>query len=65
MELQYSKLDLEGVPMEMRSIRLDEFVTGFVDEAAPDSRTHGMEITVEQLAPVVLQMPWLELFPVL
>ena len=51
--------------MEMRSIRLDEFVTGFVDETAPDSRTHGMEITVEQLAPVVLQMPWLELFPVL
>ena len=29
----YSKLDLEGVPMEMRPIRLDEFVAGFVEEA--------------------------------
>lgn len=50
----YSKLDLEGVPMEMRSIRLDEFITGFVEEAALDSRTHGLEITPEQLAPVTV-----------
>ena len=50
----YSKLDLEGVPMERRSFRLDEFVTGFVDEAVLDSRTHGLEITAEQLAPVTV-----------
>ena len=50
----YSKLDLEGVPMEMRPIRLDEFVAGFVEEAALDSRTRGLEITAEQLAPVTV-----------
>ena len=50
----YSKLDLEGVPMELRPIRLDEFVTGFVEEAVLDSRTHGLEITAEQLAPVTI-----------
>ena len=50
----YSKLDLEGGPMEMRPIRLDEFVTGFVDEASLDSRTHGLEITAEHLAPVTV-----------
>ena len=50
----YSKLDLEGVPMEMRPIRLDEFVTGFVDDASLDSRTHGLEITAEHLAPVTV-----------
>ena len=50
----YSKLDLEGVPMELRPIRLDEFVAGFVEEAAPDSRTHGLEVTAEQLAPVTV-----------
>ena len=50
----YSKLDLEGVPMEMRPIRLDEFVTGFVDEASLDSRTHGLEITAEHLVPVTV-----------
>ena len=40
--------------MEMRPIRLDEFVTGFVDEASLDSRTHGLEITAEHLAPVTV-----------
>ena len=50
----YSKLDLEGVPMEMRPIRLDEFITGFVEEAALDSRTHGLEITAEHLVPVTV-----------
>ena len=50
----YSKLDLEGVPMEMRPIRLDKFITGFVDESAPDSRAHGLELTAEQLAPVTV-----------
>ena len=50
----YSKLDLEGAPMEMRLIRLDEFITSFVEEAALDSRTHGLEITAEQLAPVTV-----------
>ncbi len=50
----YSKLDLEGVPMEMHSFRLDEFVTDFVDEAALDSRAHGLEITAERLAPVTV-----------
>lgn len=50
----YSKLDLEGVPMEMRPIRLDEFVAGFVEEAALDSRTRGLEITAEQLTPVTV-----------
>ena len=35
----YSKLDLEGVPIEVRPIQLDQFVAGFVEEAAPDSRT--------------------------
>ena len=50
----YSKLDLEGVHMEMRPIRLDEFVAGFVEEAALDSRTRGLEITAEQLTPVTV-----------
>ena len=50
----YSKLDLEGDPMEMRPIRLDEFVAGFVEEAALDSRTRGLEITAEQLTPVTV-----------
>ena len=50
----YSKLDLEGVPMEMCSIRLDEFVTSFVEKTALDSRTHGLEITAEQMAPVTV-----------
>ena len=50
----YSKLDLEGVPMEMRPIRLDEFVAGFVEEAALDGRTRGLEITAEQLIPVTV-----------
>ena len=50
----YSKLDLEGVPMEMQSLRLDEFITGFVDEAALDSRAHGLALTAERLAPVTV-----------
>ena len=50
----YSKLDLEGAPMEIRPIRLDEFVSSFVEEAAPDSRIHGLEITAAQLAPVTV-----------
>ena len=50
----YAKLDLEGVPMEIHSIRLDEFITGFVEEAAPDSRTRGLELTAGQLAPVAV-----------
>ena len=50
----YSKLDLEGVPMEMRPIRLDEFISGFVEESAPDGRVHGLEITAEYLAPVTV-----------
>ena len=50
----YSKLDLEGVPMEMRPIRLDAFVAGFAEEAALDSRTRGLEITAEQLTPVTV-----------
>ena len=48
----YSKLDLEGVPMEMRPIRLDEYIAGFVNEAVLDSRTHGLAITADRLAPV-------------
>ena len=50
----YSKLDLEGVPIEVRPIQLDQFVAGFVEEAAPDSRTYGLEITAEELAPVTV-----------
>ena len=50
----YSKLALEGAPMEMRPIRLDEFDAGFVEEAALDSRTRGLEITAEQLTPVTV-----------
>ena len=50
----YSKLDLEGVPVERQSIRLDEFITGFVEEAAPDSRTQGLTLTAEELAPVTV-----------
>ena len=50
----YSKLDLEGAPMEIRPIRLDEFVSSFVEEAAPDSRIHGLEITAAQLDPVTV-----------
>ena len=40
--------------MELRPIRLDVLIAGFVDEAAPDSRIHGLEITAEQLAPVTV-----------
>ena len=50
----YSKLDLEGVPMEMRPVRLDAFLAGFVEESAPDSRTRGLELTAERLAPVTV-----------
>ena len=50
----YSKLDLEGVPMEMRPIRLDEYIAGFVNEAVLDSRTHGLAITADRLAPVTV-----------
>ena len=50
----YSKLDLEGVPMEMQPVRLDKFITDFVEETAIDSRTRGLEITVVQLAPVTV-----------
>ena len=50
----YSKLDLEGVPMEMRPVRLDAFLAGFVEESAPDSRTRGLEFTAERLAPVTV-----------
>lgn len=50
----YSKLDLEGAPMEMRPLRLDGFVSSFVEENAPDSQTHGLELTAERLAPVTV-----------
>ena len=50
----YSKLDLEGVPLEMRSLRLDTFLTAFVEESASDSRTRGMELTAGPLAPVTV-----------
>ena len=50
----YSKLDLEGVPMEPQAIRLDAFLSVFVEESAPDSRTRGLELTAEQLAPVTV-----------
>ena len=50
----YSKLDLEGVPMEMRPVRLDGFISCFVEEAAPDSRARGLEITVEPLPSVTV-----------
>ena len=50
----YSKLDLEGVPMEIRPVRLDEYIAGFVKENASDSRTHGLELTAEQLPPVTI-----------
>ena len=50
----YSKLDLEGVPIELRPIRLDEFITGFAEESAMDSRAQGLEITAEHLVPVTV-----------
>ena len=50
----YAKLDLEGAPMELRPLRLDEFVSGFVEETAPDSRTRGLELTAERLASVTV-----------
>ena len=46
----YSKLDLEGASMNLRPIRLDEFIIGFAEEAAPNSRARGLEITAEQRA---------------
>lgn len=46
----YSKLDLEGASMDLRPIRLDEFIIGFAEEAAPNSRARGLEITAEQRA---------------
>lgn len=36
--------------MDLRPIRLDEFIIGFAEEAAPDSRACGLEITAEQRA---------------
>ena len=50
----YSKLDLEGVPMEMRPIRLDKFIAGFVEESAADSRARGLEVTAERLTPATV-----------
>ena len=50
----YSKLDLEGVPMEVRPIRLDEYILGFLEETVPDSRARGLEITADHLAPVTV-----------
>ncbi len=50
----YSKLDLEGAPMEMRPLRLDGFVSSFVEENALDSRMHGLEVSAAQLAPVTV-----------
>ena len=49
-----SRLDLEGAPVEKRPVRLDKFVSAFVDEAAADSRAHGVEITAVHLAPVTV-----------
>ena len=46
----YSKLDLEGASMDLRPIRLDEVIIGFAEEAAPNSRARGLEITAEQRA---------------
>ncbi len=50
----YSKLDLEGAPREMQPIRLDEFIDGFVEETALDSRTRGLEITADCPVPVTV-----------
>ena len=50
----YSKLDLEGVPMERRPLCLDEFITGFVGETALDGRAHGLVVTAEHLAPLTV-----------
>ena len=50
----YSKLDLEGEPMEKCPIQLDEFITNFVKETALDSRTRGLEVTAGHLAPVTV-----------
>ena len=61
----YSKLDLEGVPMEMRPIRLDTFIASFVEDAAPDSHTRGLEVSAEQLAPVTVSADPAQLYRVL
>lgn len=50
----YSKLDLGGVPLDTQAVRLDEFVTHFVEKAALDSRARGLEVTVDSLAPVTV-----------
>ena len=50
----YSKLDLEGAPIEMVPIRLDKFITDFAEEAAIDSRAHGLEITMSRPEPVTV-----------
>lgn len=50
----YSKMDLEGVPMETHFLRLDAFITDFVEETALDSRPRGLEVTADHLAPVTV-----------
>ena len=40
--------------MEVRPIRLDEYILGFLEETVPDSRARGLEITADHLAPVTV-----------
>ena len=50
----YSQLDLEGAPMETQPLRLDTLIASFAEEAALDSRTRGLEVSVEHLAAVTV-----------
>lgn len=48
----FSKLDMAEYPMELRTLRLDEFVTALAAETGEEYQRKGLEITVEALRPV-------------
>lgn len=50
----YSKLDLDGIPMEKRPLRLDQFAADLAGETQEDYRARGLEITLGSLAPVTV-----------
>lgn len=47
-----SKLDMAEYPMELRTFRLDEFVTALAEETGEEYQSKGLDITVESHCPV-------------
>lgn len=47
-----SKLDMAEYPMELRTFRLDEFVTALAAETGEEYQSKGLDITVESHCPV-------------